>query len=306
MKRILLRIASVIVALLIILGLVGYTQIFGFTRSVKVRGTVFLVYNSGGFSRIGANVIAIDAGDAWVVFDTHLGPLAKGALGKIKSIKNAPVRYVFNSHWHPDHSGGNVIFTGEAEIVAHQNTGAILSSVHEGFGLTRPGSYRQYKAVQSAALPETLIGDQQKFEIGTLQMDVVHYPAAHTNGDLVLYADQLEIVALGDLVWPAGFPFVDVHNGGSAKGIAYALKDILARTNDQYVYLMGHGTPYSAAQMKDYILMVDQTIAYVAAQKASGKSLKQIQAQGLPEKWLSWETRLNPQEQWIRMIFETL
>ncbi len=306
MKKLLARIGVITAALLVVLGVVGYTQILGFTTSAEVRGKVHLVYNTSGFSRIGANVVAIDAGDAWVVFDTHLGPLAKGAFKQIKSLKDMPVRYAFNSHWHPDHSGGNAAFTDEAEIISHENVRSVLAGVHEGFGLTSPGSYREYKAVAREALPETVISDQSTFSVGALQLDAVHYPAAHTDGDLVLFVEQLKVVAIGDLVWPEGFPFIDVHSGGTAKGVAAALKDILRRTDNISLYLMGHGDPFTAAQLRDYLNMVEQTIEYVENEKTSGKTLEEVQAQGLPEKWREWQTKLNPQEEWIRMIYETL
>ncbi len=306
MKKLLARIGAIGAAVVIVLGVVGYTQILGFTTSERVKDNVHLVYNTSGFSRIGANVIAIDAGEAWVVFDTHLGPLAKGAFKKIKSIKDMPVRYAFNSHWHPDHSGGNAAFTDEAEIVSHENVRSILADVHEGFGLTSPGSYREYKAIAREALPETVISGQSTFFVGALQLDAVHYPSAHTNGDLVLFVDQLKIVAIGDLVWPAGFPFVDVHSGGSANGVREALLSIMARTDDQYLFIMGHGDPFTAGQLREYLSMVEKTIAYVEKHKAAGRTLEEVQAKGLPEKWRIWETKLNPQEEWIRMIYETL
>jgi cyclase len=306
MKKLLARIGAIVAAVLTVLGVVGYTQILGVTTSAKVKDNVHLVYNTSGFSRIGANVVAIDAGDAWVVFDTHLGPLSKGAFKQIKSMKDMPVRYAFNSHWHPDHSGGNAAFTDEAEIVSHGNVRSILASVHEGFGLTSPGSYREYNAIAREALPETMISSQSTFSVGALQLNAVHYPSAHTNGDLVLFVDQLKIVVIGDLVWPAGFPFIDVHSGGSANGVREALQAIVTRTDDQYLYIMGHGDPFTADQLQEYLSMVEKTISYVEKQKASGKTLEEVQSQGLPEKWRTWETKLNPQEVWIRMIYDTL
>lgn len=306
MKKRLARISVIVAAVLIVLGVVGYTQILGFTTSEEVKDSVHLVYNTGGFSRIGANVVAIEAGDAWVVFDTHLGPMAKGAFKQVKSIKDMPVRYAFNSHWHPDHSGGNAAFTDEAEIVSHENVRSVLAQVHEGFGLTGPGSYREYKAIAREALPETVIGGQSTFSVGALQLNVVHYPSAHTNGDLVLFVDQLKIVALGDLVWPAGFPFIDVHSGGSANGVQEALKTIIARTDEQYLYIIGHGDPFTADQLREYTNMVEKTIDHVEGKKVDGYTLERIQAEGLPEKWRKWETKLNPQEEWIRMVYQTL
>ncbi len=299
------RIGSVAIALLVILAGVAYTQIFGFTQSKEVTKSTYLIYNSGGLSRIGANLVAIDAGDSWVVFDTHLGPLAKSAFKKIKSIKDAPVRYAFNSHWHPDHSGGNAAFTDEAEIVAHENVRQILARSHEGFGLTKPGAYRRYEAVPAEGLPELLVSEGKSFTVGGLSIEAVHYPAAHTDGDLVVYVPTLKIVAIGDLVWPQGFPFIDVHSGGRAKGVADALRDMLARTDDSYLYVMGHGEPYSADQLRKYLGMIEETVGHVESRISAGKSLKEIQAEGLPDKWSAWETKLNPQEEWIRMIFET-
>ncbi len=141
LKAILITLFATLLALV---GL-GYVFVIGFVSSTYVKDGVFTVHSENPLSRIGANVVAFNTGTNWVLVDTHLGPLAGGAKAEIENIANQPVALAFNSHWHPDHSGGNATFTDEADIVAHSNALALLSAPHAATGLTAPGSTHSYK-----------------------------------------------------------------------------------------------------------------------------------------------------------------
>jgi len=284
------------------LAAIGYVFVIGSVYSNHVKDNVYIIHSENPLSRIGANMVAFNTGLRWVLVDTHLGPLASGALSEIKSIADQPVPIAFNSHWHPDHSGGNSTFTDEADIVAHQFVLDILSAPHAASGLTAPGSTHAYNATAKAGLPETIVTDRQLFVIDGKKFSAVHYPSAHTGGDLVVFAKDFNVVALGDLIWPGGFPFIDVQNGGSAMGLARALDKILSESDVATVFIAGHGQPMTYAEVKSYSTMVRETISFVQNQRTTGIIVAEIQTQGLSKKWRGWSSDLVPESEWIRMV----
>jgi len=305
-KRKPLKWAGIVLAVGLALLGAAYVWFIGFTRVDALPGDAVAIYNANGLSRIGANAVGIRTDAGWVLVDTGLGPLAGAIAGKLAKTADLPVTLAFNTHWHPDHSGGNAAFTADARIVAHANTRAILARPHEGFGLTKPGAYRAYEPRDAAGLPEETVDESAQFTVGGLALEAVHYPAAHTGGDLVVYAPARKLAVIGDLVWPGALPFVDVENGGSARGLLAALDGILSRTDDSYTIVAGHGPALTRADVMSYRDMVAETIAFVADAKAAGATLDDLLAAGLPESWSAYASTTVPPEQWARMVFKTL
>ncbi len=284
------------------LAATGYVFVIGFVYSSQVKDYVYTVHSENPLSRIGANIVAFDTGSQWVIVDTHLAPLAGGARSEIKSITDQPIALAFNTHWHPDHSGGNSTFADEADIVAHQYVLDILSGPHTASGLTAPDSTHAYNATAKAGLPETIVTDSKLFVIDEKKFSAIHYPSAHTGGDLVIYAQDFNVVALGDLIWPGGFPFIDLQNGGSALGLANALDQIIDQTNAETVFVAGHGEPMTYADVKSYSTMVRGTINFIHDQLGKGQTTAEIRAQGLAPVWQHWASDLVPENEWIRMV----
>ena len=301
-----IKIGGVVIILLAGAAALALHFLLGTTKTMIVGDGVFQVFNESVAGRIGANMTIFETERGLVAVDAHLAPLASGARKKIAKKSALPLIAVFNTHWHPDHTGGNGLLTESADIIAHEETRTILSRPQQGFGLTKPGSVHEFDAVEAEALPEIIVGDAQRFAQYGSQFRAVHYSAAHTNGDLVVFAPEYNVVVLGDLVWPQAFPFIDVHNGGTAMGLRDAIIEITAVTDENQIFLIGHGAPISHSELAAYGEMVSQSIDFVAAEKTSGKSLADIQAAGLPASFDSWHSELVPADIWIKMIFDTI
>ncbi len=289
-----------------ILTLLANHLIFGTVKISSVRDGVFQVYSQSVLGRIGSNITLFETDQGLVAVDAHLAPLIGRAMKKIEHRSKDKIIAVFNTHWHPDHSGGNGVLTAGADIIAHENTKALLSKPHKGFGLTKPGSVHEFAPVEAANLPEILVGEAMDFTKYGARFEAKYVANAHTNGDLVIHAPSYGVTALGDLVWPNSFPYVDVYNGGSASGILAALRQVLQTSPEDQLFVIGHGAPMTMQELGVYVDMLRQTIELVTIAKANGDSLQTIQNNNVLANWSAWQSKLVPTNDWIRMIFETL
>jgi len=296
------RVLGITGASAIVLGLSAWHVLFGYVTTEWVADDVIVLQRRNIFRQIGANVtVYTSAGDSLVV-DTQLRPLSSLTSARIRELVPGTVATVVVTHWHPDHSGGIAAYSGDADVVAHENVLRRLSGPQEGFGLTKPGSQHEFPARAEGDLPGVTISTNDRIRVGTTEVEVRHYPRAHTDGDLVVYIRDSDAVVVGDLIWPGSFPFIDVHNGGTVEGLEAALRQLLAESASDYRFTPGHGQPIGFDQAVEYLDMVSQTRAWVESRLDAGKSLEEIADSGLPSKWATWGSALVPAREWIRMI----
>jgi len=293
------------VLLLLILILTAYHLVFGYIKPIKLTHQITVLQRTSVLSQIGANVVVYSSDSASMVVDTQLKPLASSTLAKINTLTDQPLSAVVITHWHPDHSGGISVFSEITEVIAHENVAAILSKPQRGFGLSKPGSIHEFETRTTDSLPTRSFKDKLILKLGSDEISLVHFPKAHTNGDAVVYFKTDKVVAIGDLVWPGSFPFVDVHNGGTAAGLEAALQTLIASTNLKYQFVPGHGNTLNYQEIEQYLNMVRSTRQWVTGLQDQGQSLEQIMAAGLPPQYSQWSSALVPTHQWIKMIYRS-
>ena len=280
----------------------GYHFVFGYVESVQVSEQVSVLTRRSVLNQIGANVVVYVGETKTVIVDTQLAPFASSTRAQVEKLAKKRVATVIVTHWHPDHSGGIEAFSGDAEVVAHENVLKRLSAPQEGFGLTKPGSHHQFDAQAPASRPTRTVHNRHELLDGSATIDIVHYERAHTDGDLVIYFADARVVSVGDLIWPGSFPYIDVHNGGTVAGLESALAEILARSKSGDRFVPGHGSTQTFEEVRTYLEMVSGTRQWVEEQEAQGKSVDQIIAIGLPEQWRDWGSSLVPTAVWVEMI----
>ncbi len=288
--------------------LTAYVLLRGSTDIRKLTEQVYLIQSTSPLFPHGSNSIAVQTNNGIVLIDTQLAIWTGRVNDAIVKTLGAPPSTVVNTHWHTDHSGGNDQLTEAADIVAHENVLALLSRPHEGFGLTEPGSHHTYDPREKDGLPETVYDGLltlAPMRSGGL-VEIVHFPHAHTDGDSVVFIDDEKVVAVGDIVWPGSFPFIDVHNGGDAIGLLAAIDVILARTNPQSIIVGGHRDPTTQAELAAYRAQIAETIEIIRTAKAAGKSLAEITNEGLPGQYASLSGDTVPEATWISMVYQSL
>lgn len=292
---------KIILTVLLVIVAASWHLLLGSSNLRSLRDGVVWIETKSIFSHIGANVIAIDSGNSWVIVDTQLAPITNRIISMLQSHKNLPVSHAIVTHWHPDHSGGIDKLPKETTVIAHKSVAQLLAADHEGFGLTSPDSHHQYSARDIHGLPGLLVDKVTKFQISELRFDVIPSGPAHTDGDVIVHSGHHKIIALGDLVWPGTFPFIDVHNGGSVSGLIESLEHVISLSNSEYLFVTGHGQPMKMQELLNYITMLKQTQLWV--KENSEKGLQQLQTIGLPEKWRIWQSKLVTESRWIELLF---
>ena len=228
-------------------------------KITRVAGQVYMLEGSGG------NIGLIVGDDATFVVDDQFAPLTPKILAAIRTVTPQPVRFVVNTHWHFDHTGGNENVGKEGAVIfAHENVRRRMSTGQfiEALNRTEP-------AAPHGALPVVTFTDTISFHLNGDSIVVFHVAPAHTDGDAVIRFTKTNVVHSGDLFVSDRFPFVDRSSGGSIHGIIAAAERMLAVTNAQSKIIPGHGPLSDRARLQAYhdmlVVMRDRMRKEIAA-----------------------------------------
>jgi cyclase len=220
----------------------------------------------------GGNIGLAVGVDAVFVVDDQFAPLTPKILAAIAALTDRPVRFVLNTHWHFDHTGGNEnMGKAGALLVAHDNVRRRMSTRQFIEFLER-----EEPASPPGALPIVTFSDAVTFHINDDEVTAVHLPAAHTDGDAAVYFRRANVVHLGDVYVRYGYPFIDLSSGGSLSGMVRGVDRMLALINDSTKVIPGHGATADRTALRAYREMLATVRDRVHRQVASGASLEQV------------------------------
>lgn len=248
-------------------------------QTIPLARSVSMLIGAGGN-------IGVSAGkDGIFMIDDQFAPLTPKIKTAIKKISSEPIRFVLNTHWHFDHTGGNENLgkTG-VTIVAHDNVRKTMSidQALKAFNMTVPAS-------PAVALPVITFNDSATFHLNGETISIQHVPPAHTDGDSIVHFEEANIIHTGDTFFNGIYPFIDVEHGGSIDGMIKAADITLKLANDQTQIIPGHGP---LASKKDLVRFRDMLITARTAIKAAaqgGKSVEEvIAAEPLKELNAEW------------------
>ena len=185
---------------------------------VPVAAGVHMLIGQGG------NIGVVAGEDGIFLIDDQFAPLTEKIKDAVATIGDGPIRFVFNTHWHGDHTGGNENLRGEgALIVAHENVRQRMSTeqFNAFFNSTQPPS-------PEAALPVVTFSEAVTFHLNGEEVHAFHVEPAHTDGDAVVHLRTSNAVHMGDLFFSTGYPYIDLSSGGSVNGLIDAAERVLA------------------------------------------------------------------------------
>ena len=264
-------------------------------KATKVAGNVYMLEGAGG--NIGVSV----GDDGLLIVDDQFAPLADKIRAALKGIADKKLHFILNTHWHGDHTGGNVAFGPEATIIAHDNVRKRLSTEQRStvFNRTTPPSPKE-------ALPVITFDKTLTVHFNGEEIRAIHFPQGHTDGDSVIFFTSSNVVHLGDDFFAGRFPFVDLESGGTVEGLVRNIGEIITKIPEGAKLIPGHGPISTIDDLKNYHRMLQETTEIVRQKIAGGKTLDQIKSEGLPEEWKPWGTGFIPTNRWVETIYRSL
>jgi cyclase len=264
-------------------------------KATKVAGNVYMLEGAGG--NIGVSV----GEDGILIVDDQFAPLADKIRAALKGLTDKKLHFILNTHWHGDHTGGNVAFGPEAPIIAHDNVRKRLSTEQKSelFKNTTPPSPKE-------ALPVITFDQSLSVHFNGEEIRVIHYPQGHTDGDSVIFFTSSNVVHLGDDFFAGRFPFVDLESGGTVEGLVKNIGEIIDKIPEGAKLIPGHGPISTVDDLKSYHRMLTQTTDIVRQKIAAGKTLAQIKTEGLPDEWKPWGSGFIKTDLWLETIYKSL
>jgi cyclase len=264
-------------------------------KATKVAGNVYMLEGSGG--NIGVSV----GEDGILIVDDQFAPLADKIRAALKGIADKKLRFILNTHWHFDHTGGNVVFGPEAPIIAHDNVRKRMATEQksEFFKSTTPASPKE-------ALPVITFNQNLTVHFNGEEIRAIHFPHGHTDGDSVIFFTSSNVVHLGDDFFAGRFPFVDLESGGSVEGLTKNIGEIIGKIPAGAKLIPGHGPLSTIDDLRTYHNMLQKTTDIVRQKISAGKTLDQIKTEGLPDEWKSWGTGFIKTDLWLEIVYRSL
>jgi cyclase len=221
----------------------------------------------------GGNITLAVGSDAIIMVDTEYAPLHDKINAKVKEISPLPIRFVIDTHYHGDHTGGNQAFAHDGAIlVAHENVKQRLMNPPPGAN-GQPGS----PAPKDALPVQTYNGQGTEVKIAGQRAELVHLPPAHTDGDTIVFWPDANVISTGDIVSSASYPNIDVAVGGGIDGMIQATDFIIAHADAKTKIVPGHGPVTDKAGVIRYRKMLKSARDIVAKAKKNGMTEDQVQ-----------------------------
>jgi glyoxylase-like metal-dependent hydrolase (beta-lactamase superfamily II) len=297
-----MRIMLSIAILALLSGALCLTQNQDFSKVeikvTKVAGTVYMLQGAGG--NIGASV----GDDGIVVVDDQYAPLAEKIQAALKGITDKPVRFIINTHYHHDHTGGNEFFQKQAPIIAHDN---VRKRLEEGSTAGNGGSLHiEHKPQPKGALPIITFDHDVTVHLNGEDIRALHFPAGHTDGDSVIYFPKSNVVHMGDDFVTYGFPFIDIDGGGSIDGMIDGVEKAVAQLPPDVKVIPGHGPVSSLDDVRAYVKMLKDTRAIVADALKKNVTLAQMKENKILDPWKQYSGEFISEDAFLETLYNSL
>ena len=262
--------------------------------TLKVNDQIHMLSAKGG------NVAVFIGKDGTFVIDDQFAPLTKKLMAAIKELGGDTPKFLVNTHFHGDHSGGNENFGNKGVlIVSHDNVRERLlnGSNIAAFGMKTPPA-------PAAALPVITYANKMHFHINAEDVNLVHVANAHTDGDSFVHFKNANVIHAGDVFFNGFYPFIDSDHGGTLKGMINAVDKILALSNAETKIIPGHGALANKQDLEAYKAMLETAYSNLIKLKNQGLSADDAKAKkplaALDKKWSGG---IFNSDKWIDIVY---
>jgi glyoxylase-like metal-dependent hydrolase (beta-lactamase superfamily II) len=250
----------------------------------QVRDGIYMIVGAGG------NTTVQIGDDGVLVVDTKLAEASGVLLDAIRQLSPKPIRYVINTHWHADHVGSNEAIAKAGSTIAGGNVSGAIADAGEGAAviahenvLTRmsgqdpPPAFEAWPTV-------TLFMPQKDIYFNGEAIEILHQPAAHTDGDSLVFFRRSDVISTGDVFTTTAYPVIRPEDGGGINGVIAALNRIIEITVPEEkqeggtLVIPGHGRLADEADVVEYRDMVTIIRDRIKSMIDMGMTLRQVQA----------------------------
>jgi glyoxylase-like metal-dependent hydrolase (beta-lactamase superfamily II) len=253
---------------------------------LPVQGNIFMLVGAGG------NITVQTGSDGVLLVDAGLAPMSEKILAAVRSLSDKPIRYIIDTHVHADHVGGNEAIAKAGATIAGGNVvGDIGSSASNQATimafqtvLDRMSTPGAGAAPQGAWPTDTYTTPERKIFFNNEGVELIHEPAAHTDGDTMVFFRRSDVISTGDIFVTNGYPIVDLERGGNIQGVIAGLNRIveLAIPADEQeggtLIIPGHGRLCDVADVVFYQEMVTIIRDRIQDMINKGMTLDQVKA----------------------------
>ena len=266
-------------------------------KNNPVEGNISFLTGAGG------NIGVLHGPEGIMIVDDQFAPLSEKISEVIGTFVEGDLKYVLNTHFHGDHTGGNENFKNAgATIVGHDKVRSRLQINYRNDLLKR-----DVKAKTEGFWPGITFSSDMTFHFNGEEVQLIHVADAHTDGDALVHFKTSNVIHAGDAFVRYGYPYIDVRAGGSIDGIIAAHEKILNISNEETKIIPGHGALARITEVQEVLTMLKETRAIVADAKSKGKALEDL----IPEKPFAdyherWNGNFISSDLFVQLIYEAL
>jgi glyoxylase-like metal-dependent hydrolase (beta-lactamase superfamily II) len=253
-------------------------------KATHVSGNIHMLEGAGG------NIAVSTGPDGLLIVDDQFAPLAEKIEAALAKLGPGRLKFVLNTHFHGDHTGGNAHFGKEATIIAQTNVRKRLSS----------------GASVKGGLPVVTFDSSLSVHFNGEEIKLLHLAPGHTDGDSIVLFTQANVVHAGDQFFSGRFPNIDLASGGDVRGYIRNVEQLLQKLPAGARLIPGHGPLSSRKELEEFHEMLVATSGLVEKAVSAGKSLDQVKAEGLPDRWKKWEAPTLSVERWLEILYRGL
>ena len=264
---------------------VCFAQEQAIIKTTHVAGSVYMLEGRGGN-------IAVSAGeDGILIVDNQFDNLAPQIEAALADLDEGELKFVLNTHWHGDHTGGNAHFGKKATVLAHENVRERL---------------KNKSGTPKSALPVITFKESSSVHFNGEEIRLLHLGAGHTDGDVIIWFTDSNVIHMGDQFFNGRFPYIDLASGGRVLGYQRNVTKILNALPEGAKIIPGHGPLGDKQDLQSFSTMLLETINSVRQAISQGKTLDQIKAGGVDEKYKAWAVGFINTPRWLQIVYNSL
>jgi len=243
-------------------------------KTEQVADNIYMLVGSGG------NIGVCVGEDGVFMIDSQFGPLSEKIAKAISALSSKPIKVLFNTHWHGDHTGGNENFgKKDAMIIAHDN-------VKERMSTEQKRAFRKpTPAAAKVAQPVITFNDKMSFHLNGEDILIYHFHHGHTDGDAIVYFPKSNVIHMGDTYFKGRFPYIDLGSGGDVEGLLKTINEVLFLADEDTKIIPGHGALSNKEELMEYRDVISICRDRVKKAIASDMTLEEIKASNLTKEY---------------------